>query len=104
LINNTFQNIGWQFIRESYIDCPPWPDIGMTKEKFFGKLFNNTKIPSNCSKPSKIVSIIDYYQGNNNDFKKEMLRYSFVERYAPIWFKKLWAHHRWMLFESNKIK
>ena len=29
--------LGWQLIEKNYIDCPPWPDIGMPREDFLKK-------------------------------------------------------------------
>jgi len=88
----------WELVQEDYIDCPPWPDIGMSKEKFIGKLLGtdkNNKLKATKKSP---VSIVNYYCGKDDDFPVRMLRYSYLENYAPKMFKKFWSHHRWMLF------
>ena len=34
----------WQLEDENYIDCPPWPDIGMKKELFLNRLLKKQEI------------------------------------------------------------
>jgi hypothetical protein len=40
-IKKEMKNNGWLLIDSNYIDCPPWPDIGMPKEKFLKIKFKN---------------------------------------------------------------
>lgn len=87
---------GWKLIETDYIDCPPWPDIGMPKELWLAKLKGKTtSISETRAKP---ISILPYYCEEDPGFAKKMHSLSFVERLAPNWFKRFWAHHRYMLF------
>lgn len=87
---------GWKLVSKGYIDCPPWPDIGMDKERFLGKMMKkDVPHPKQASEP---VTILPYYQGQDPGFEKRMLRYSLVEKAAPNSFKKHWAHHYQLLF------
>jgi len=85
----------WQLQDENYIDCPPWPDIGMKKELFFNRLLKKQEIQENNTEP---VTILTYYQDEDSEFAEKMFKYSFVERTAPKQFKKYWAHHYYLLF------
>ncbi|MBN1949166.1 MAG: class I SAM-dependent methyltransferase, partial [Candidatus Cloacimonetes bacterium] len=38
LFCNVLHLNGWKLEEQGYIDCPPWPDIGMPKEKFLRKI------------------------------------------------------------------
>ncbi|HOV16901.1 MAG TPA: methyltransferase domain-containing protein [Candidatus Cloacimonadota bacterium] len=102
LIKDTMKQIGWFLVKEDYIDCPPWPDIGMSKEKMLGKLFPQIKPFSEKETPKQPVNILNYYLGKEPDFADRMERLSYLERNAPDWFKKYWSHHRWMLFEPKR--
>ncbi|MDD3869220.1 MAG: methyltransferase domain-containing protein [Candidatus Cloacimonetes bacterium] len=88
----------WLLQQEGYIDCPPWPDIGMKKELFFKKLVGKQEIQEKNREP---LSILSYYQEENNDFISRMLSYGFVEKTAPPSFKKHWAHHYYLLFTPD---
>jgi hypothetical protein len=95
------QKYGWNLLEENYIDCPPWPDIGMNKEDFFQQRFGITckkHFSEADSLPEAPLSILPYYRGEDPDFARRMLRLSFLERYAPQVFKRFWAHHRYLLF------
>ncbi len=91
----------WQLEDENYIDCPPWPDIGMKKELFLNRLLKKQEIQEKETEP---VTILSYYQEEDSEFAEKMFRYSFVERTAPKQFKKYWAHHYYLLFtpENNE--
>ena len=93
---------GWKLFNEDFIDCPPWPDIGMPKEKF-ASMFGIKLPEKKGSKEKKPLTILDYFRGEDPDFYSKMLRYSFVEKYALNIFKSVWSHHRWMLFLPEKI-
>jgi SAM-dependent methyltransferase len=101
LIKQIMNRIGWRFVREAYIDCPPWPDIGMSKEKFMRNLLGKTETITKENNRVKPISIIDYYRGLDNGFPGRMLKYSILEKIAPLLFKKFWSHHKWMLFENK---
>ena len=99
IIPKNFKNImielGWMLIDENYMDCPPWPDIGMPKDKFL-KIFKLDWLLKN--KTHEPVSIMDFYSGNDDKFEEQMLSYSWFERNVPDFFKFFWAHHRYFLF------
>lgn len=95
------KNLNWRYVAEDYFDCPLWPDIGMSKEKFLGKYLSSLKISKSEIPPKKVVSIIDYYKGNDAAFPERMMKLSFLEKYAPNIFKRYWSHHKWILFENK---
>ena len=74
------KSLSWNLLHYDYIDCPPWPDIGMPKEKFL-KLFKLDFLLRKREK--KPVSIYDYYSGNNPEFDKQMLTYFPFEKNLP---------------------
>ncbi|PKN73844.1 MAG: hypothetical protein CVU50_01265 [Candidatus Cloacimonetes bacterium HGW-Cloacimonetes-3] len=88
---------GWKLIDKNYIDCPPWPDIGMNKELFFKRVVGSNK-PAPEPIASNEVSIMPYYQGNDPSFESRMLKFSLLERFAPPCFQKYWAHHQYLAF------
>jgi hypothetical protein len=95
---------GWSLVEQGYLDCPPWPDIGMSKEDFCKKMklsFLLKIFTKSSSVKKKQLSILDYYSERDIEMKKKMLRYSFLEKYAPVFFKKIWAHHRYFLYEKK---
>jgi len=114
VIKSILKQLNWRFLAEDYFDCPLWPDIGMSKEKFIGKyikmITKSAPIPMSFLQrqesflvPKKKVCILDYYSGKDPHFPDKMMRYSFLEKYAPDFVKKVWSHHRWMLFISNEV-
>lgn len=102
LIKTELHKLGWTFIHEDYIDCPPWPDIGMNKEKFLGGYLSKLNLDSGKDRPRQQVSIMDFYSGRDNGFVNRMQKFAFLENHAPRCFKKIWSHHRWMLFEPAR--
>lgn len=91
-------NLGWILLRDDFIDCPPWPDIGMPKEKFLNKF----GIKMNSNNNSEPLSIIDYYNDQKPDFADNMLKYYWFEQNVPNIIKKFWAHHHYYIFVPNK--
>jgi hypothetical protein len=102
LIKMELANLGWHFIHEDFIDCPPWPDIGMSKEDLLGGYLKKIHIKLPKSRPTKPVCILDYYSGKDPGFADRMEKLSSLERHAPRLFRKYWSHHHWMLFESPR--
>ncbi len=90
---------GWELTMKNFIDCPPWPDIGMPKAKFLKKFGLGSLVKDEEPVP---VSIADYYFGKDPNFPEKMRKYSFVEKYAPNAFKFFWAHHKYFVFEPIK--
>lgn len=93
------KKLGWNLMQWNYIDCPPWPDIGMPKEKFL-RIFGLQWLLSESQKPQP-HSIMDYYRETKPDFPQEMLKHAWFERRAPGFIKHFWAHHRYYLFEPG---
>lgn len=93
----------WKLVNWNYIDCPPWPDIGMEKEKFLELLHLNFLLrnKSRENKNKENICILDFYNNNKPNFDKEMLKYSWLEKIAPKFFKHFWAHHKYFLFIKN---
>lgn len=102
-IIRAMRKLGWCLRECGYIDCPPWPDIGMAKEdflKFFGLGFL-------CKEPKKgaprpCYSIMDFYSGKSPEFEAQMLKYTWLEKYGPKLIKSFWAHHRYLVFQPLK--
>ncbi|MCK9328702.1 MAG: class I SAM-dependent methyltransferase [Candidatus Cloacimonetes bacterium] len=93
---------GWNLIEDNYLDCPLWPDIGMSKEDFFSKLFLRKKPVPKYKKTKDGISIIDYYIGAKPEMKLSLNKYKLFENFAPGIFKKIWAHHHYYLFVPEK--
>ncbi|OQX71978.1 MAG: hypothetical protein B6D62_00565 [Candidatus Cloacimonas sp. 4484_275] len=92
---------GWDLLIKDYIDCPPWPDIGMPKKKFL-KIFGlDWLIKEKVQAP---VSIMDYYLGKDENFPEKMMRYYWLEKHAPNFVKMFWSHHKYLLFIPRKEK
>jgi methyltransferase family protein len=101
-IIRSMKAVGWRLIEHTYIDAPPWPDIGMKKEDFLHKLGLGLLVrQSNTSVPSRPLSIMDYYTGADPQFERRMLKYAWWERIAPLFIKFFWAHHRVLQFEPE---
>lgn len=94
---------GWHLLELDYIDCPPWPDIGMTKEDFAKTLLGKTTKPSVIKEinPADALSILPYYKGEDDAFEARMLRFYPFEKLAPRAFKRYWAHHKYLLFTRD---
>ena|GEM_PF-172453 len=115
------ENMGWKLMSEGLIDCPLWPDIGMSKNDLIKKLFapmhrlklcnsvieimhkmRNTNIASTKPFSHKEKTILNYYLGKDWTLKPKMLRYNFLEKHAPYLIKKIWAHHHYYIFLNVK--
>ena len=98
-IQVSMERLGWKLIEKKYIDCPPWPDIGMKKEellKFFGLRGSGRKREASEHQP---LTVINYYTGKDPNFPKKMIRHYWFEQKAPSFIKMFWAHHLYLLFE-----
>ena len=101
-IKREMRDKGWMLIDSNYIDCPPWPDIGMPKEKFL-KIFGLSWLIK--EKEHTPMTIKDYYSGKDPDFPKKMMSHYWFEKKAPKLLKTFWAHHKYFLFiPKNKGK
>ncbi len=97
IINSMEQN-GWKLWQKGFIDCPPWPDIGMPKDKFF-KMFG---IKIKNKENAHPLTILDYYCDKDNSFYDKMLKYDFLENNLPEFLKRIWSHHQWFVFLPDK--
>lgn len=95
--------LGWHLLQDNFIDCPPWPDIGMPKEDFLRKMGIN--IPKKLSKTtnSSPMTILDYYSNKDPLFESKMMKYFWFEKSAPRAIKKHWAHHHYYLFTRTSL-
>jgi len=89
----------WMLMDSNYIDCPPWPDIGMPKEKFL-KIFGLQWLIK--EKEQKPLTIMDYYLGKDPEFANTMMTHYWFEKKAPKIIKAFWAHHKYFLFIPKK--
>ena len=96
--------LGWIKEQSGYFNCPPWPDIGMSKEDFLAKTIGLKRDLTEQNKPAradsakKALTILDHYKGKEPDFPQRMQKFYFLERLAPVWFKRVWAHHYYTIF------
>ena len=95
------KKLGWMLIDNKFIDCPPWPDIGMPKEKFL-KIFGLHNLLK--KKKHNPISIMNYYSGENPQFPEEMMKHYWFEKKAPSFIKHFWAHHKYFLFIPSTEK
>ncbi len=96
---------GWNLVDADFIDCPPWPDIGMSKEDYLATIFDKDVSQRDRQervrqRPAKELSILPFYRGEDPEFPKRMMRYYPFEKLAPSILKRFWAHHYYMLFRS----
>lgn len=95
---------GWKLVEHTYIDAPPWPDIGMKKEDFL-QIFKLGCLVrrKDTLAPSRPLTIMNYYTGVDPTFERNMLKYYWWERIAPRPIKFFWAHHRMLRFEPQRV-
>lgn len=93
--------LGWSLQESDYIDCPPWPDIGMPKEKFLEKIGLGW-LSKQSATNHQPISIMDYYTGRDESFPERMMKHYWLERKLPGFLKRFWAHHRFFLFLPEK--
>ncbi len=100
--NLIMQKLGWKQVIWDYFDCPPWPDIGMAKEDFLKKLRLGFLVKEKTEKEVKEpLTILDYWQDKDQDFADKMMKYYWLERYAPGLFKAFWAHHKFYVYKRK---
>ena len=98
-IKREMKKNGWMLIDSNFIDCPPWPDIGMPKEKFL-KIFGLAWL---IKKKEHIpITIMDHYSRKDADFANKMMAHYWFEKKAPKLLKTFWAHHKYFLFIPTK--
>ncbi len=94
------EKFGWYLVERAFIDAPPWPDIGMPKEKFLRILHLQWLLPENGENKDS-MTIMDYYLGKDPDFPRKMMQHFWFEKHVPWIVKRFWAHHRYFLFERK---
>lgn len=99
-IVKSLKPLGWKLIERNYIDCPPWPDIGMAKEDFL-KIFGLGFLAPKNKSEVPFYSIMDFYTNKNRDFAQKMLKYAWLENSAPRFLKYFWAHHQFLIFTTE---
>ncbi|MFO7985000.1 MAG: class I SAM-dependent methyltransferase [Desulfatiglandaceae bacterium] len=101
-IENGLAALGWQIREKGYFDVPPWPDIAMSKADFCGKmgLSRYAKRLERKITPENRLCVLDYYNGRKKWMKEMILKYAFLEN-SPELLKRVWAHHRYYLFEPR---
>ncbi|MFC1887319.1 class I SAM-dependent methyltransferase [Candidatus Cloacimonadota bacterium] len=90
------RRLNWKLVENDFIDNPPWPDIGMPKEKFLKNIGLSFLVKEDV--PREPLSILDFYKGLKPEFQDEMLKYYWLEKRAPRLLKRFWSHHRYYIF------
>ena len=93
-------DLGWEEVEDDFIDCPPWPDIGMKKEVLAKKLYLSFLLDKHIEQKQQ-TTIMDYYRGNDDQFPERMIRYYPFERKLPQFLKQFWAHHHYYLYKRK---
>ena len=100
-IKGIMLGLKWQVQEEGFFDVPPWPDIAMNKEDLLYSIGLKSIAGRLRKKEGNAICIIDYFNGTKKEMKREVLRYSFLEN-APMFFKKSWAHHHFLIFTPKQ--
>ncbi len=100
-IKNYMKKINWSLLDHQFIDCPPWPDIGMSKENFLKKLKLDF-LANSFEGKKESVSILDYYNDSQPEMISRFLKLEWLEKSAPNAFKKIWSHHQYMIFYKKQ--
>ncbi len=90
----------WRLVETGLFDVPPFPDIAMKKEDFLRRLGLNRLAKWTEPKEGRGMCILDYFNGRSPAMERQVMKFGLLER-SPAWFKRLWAHHRFLLFEKN---
>jgi hypothetical protein len=81
-------------MEQGYVDCPPWPDTGVAiKDRLSGGRTWKTRFWR--------WSSLDYLTGRMPSQRTRVRRLSFIEVHFPEKFKSLWAHHRYLVYETS---
>lgn len=99
-IVKSLKPLGWKLIERNYIDCPPWPDIGMAKEDFL-KIFGLGFLAPKNKSEVPFYSIMEFYTNKDREFAQKMLKYAWLENSAPKFLKYFWAHHQFLIFTPS---
>jgi len=90
-----------KLVETGLFDVPPFPDIAMKKEDFLRRI-GLSKLAGwmEAKKEGGGLCILDYFNGRSPEMERRVMKFGFLEQ-SPTWFKRLWAHHRFLLFEKN---
>jgi hypothetical protein len=95
-------SLGWKQVEWDFFDCPPWPDIGMAKEDFLKKIKLGFLVKEKkIEETGKPLTILDYWQDKDIEFSAKMMKYYWLEKYAPSLFKTFWAHHKFYVYKRK---
>lgn len=90
----------WRLLEAAFFDVPPFPDIAMKKEDFLRRMGLEKLAKWMETKEPDGTCILDYFTGRSPAMEREVMKFGFLEQ-APAWFKRLWAHHRFLCFERK---
>jgi SAM-dependent methyltransferase len=98
-ITSSLAACGWCPVETGYLDVPPWPHIELRKEEMLRRV-RLAWLAKIIEAKNGGLCIVDYFKGRSPGMERQLLKYSFLE-HAPGWLKRLWAHHRFLLFEMK---
>ena len=90
----------WRLVETGFFDVPPFPDIAMKREDFLRRMGLNRLAKWMEAKEGEGICILDYFTGRSPAMERKVMKFDLLEQ-SPAWFKRLWAHHRFLLFERN---
>ena len=100
-ITEIMLRLKWQVREQGFFDVPPWPDIAMNKEDLFYHIGLKGLAGRLKKREGNSICILDYFKGTKKEMKREVLRYAFLEN-TPMFFKKCWAHHQYLIFAPEQ--
>ena len=90
----------WRLAEAGLFDVPPFPDIAMKKEDFLRRVGLNRLAKWMEAKEGEGTCILDHFAGRSPAMERQVMKFGLLEQ-SPAWFKRLWAHHRFLLFEKK---
>ncbi len=99
-ISSTLTAHNCRLLEAGLFDVPPFPDIAMKKEDFLRRLGMGWLAKRMEAKEAGAMCILDHFTGRSPAMERNVMKFGFLEQ-SPAWFKRLWAHHRFLLFEKN---
>ncbi|HXW14799.1 MAG TPA: hypothetical protein VEN79_09845 [Terriglobia bacterium] len=99
-ITSSLAGHNWRLVETGFFDVPPFPDIAMKKEDFLRRMGLNRLAKWMETEEGEGCCILDYFTGRSPAMEQEVMKLGLLEQF-PAWFKRLWAHHRFLLFEMK---
>jgi SAM-dependent methyltransferase len=90
----------WRLVETGLFDVPPFPDIAMKKEEFLRRMGFERLAKWIEARKAGGTCILDYFTGRSAEMERQVMKFGFLEQ-SPAWFKRIWAHHRFLLFEKG---